>query len=158
MIAGLFVVYILLDFAIDFRPAQIDSSYRFSIAALEEDRPAILRQDNLSIIVIKRSARTIRSLRQSLSGLQDPDSRRSSQPAGAGNSLRSLEPGYFVSYAVGTDLGCLLVIEETSLRESCGTARYDFAGRALQAARKFQNLVVPDYNFSNDFNTLTIKP
>lgn len=157
-IAGLLVVFVLLDFAIDIRPAGIDRSYRFNIAGLEEDRPRILRQDNLTIIVIKHSAESMLSLQQSIDGLQDPNSSRSRQPSLATNLLRSINPGFFVSFGTGTDLECPLLVKPGGLWESCGPARYDFAGRALQGDRVFQNLVVPDYNFSDDFATLTIRP
>jgi Rieske Fe-S protein len=118
----------------------------------------ILRQDNLSIVVIKRSDGVIKSLRQPGENLQDPHSTSSRQPDLASNSLRSIHPEYFISYAIGTDLGCGLTTIETGLRESCSDARYDFAGRALKGDTQFENLAIPEYNFSNNFSTLTIRP
>ena len=152
------LVYVLLDFAIDLRPPQVQSSYRFSLGELVEDRPSILRRDNLSILVIRRSAATIDRLQQAASDLQDPLSRDSRQPAYANNRLRSRRPDWFVSYAIGTDLGCALEVMTTELKEICGEARYDFAGRAITGNRVFQNLSIPDYNFASDFSSLTIKP
>jgi len=143
---------------IDIRPSTIQSSYRFEVGELEVDEVKILRQDNLSILVLRRSASTIASLEGSLTLLQDPDSRDSNQPEYADNALRSRHPEYFVSYAIGTDLGCPLKVLESELRESCGSARYDLAGRALEGANKFQNLSIPDYTFTNNFSTLTINP
>ena len=150
--------YVLLDFAIDLRPAAIQSSYRFEIGELEPDEVKLLRQDNLSILVARRSPQTIERLRQSVDNLQDPDSGNSRQPDYAHNRLRSREPQYFVSYAIGTDLGCPLRLQRPLLRETCGDALYDLAGRALAGAKRFPNLSIPDYNFSDDFRTLTIKP
>ncbi len=99
------------------------------------------------------------SLLKDLDGLQDPQSVRSRQPDYARNPLRSGNNPYFVSYATGTELGCLLIQQGPGiLREVCGTARYDFAGRALKSENRFQNLPVPDYNFSDDFLILTINP
>ena len=155
---GLAALYVLFDFAVDFRPAQIRDSYRFDIRSLPEDRAGILRQDNLSILVIRRSAKTIARLQETDTRLQDPQSRHSDQPSFAANPLRSKYSEFFVSYALGTDIGCTLEVLEFELREICGSARYDFAGRALEGDREFQNLAIPDYNFSDDFSTLTIRP
>jgi ubiquinol-cytochrome c reductase iron-sulfur subunit len=152
------IVYVLLDFSIDLRPPAIQSSYRFSVAELAPDEARILRQDNLAILVMRRSAETIASLRQPDTRLQDPESNDSSQPGFARNALRSRHPQYFVSYAIGTDLGCAIEVQPSALQEICSGARYDFAGRALKGANKFPNLPVPDYNFTNNFSTLTIKP
>ncbi len=151
-------LYTLLDFAIDIRPSGIQESYRFSLRELAVDRVEILRRDNLAILVIRRSDQTIAALESSGSNLQDPGSDGSRQPEFARNPLRSRHPRYFVSYAIGTDLGCLVEAFGKELGEVCGSARYDFAGRALKGAKKFPNLDVPDYNFAADFSTLTIRP
>jgi len=157
-IAGLAVLYVLLDFTIDLRPPGIQDSYRFEVGELGEDGIRILRRDNLSILVIRRSAATVARLLQSRNSLQDPSSRRSSQPEYATNPLRSRVPEYFVAYAIGTDFGCALEIAATEIREICGSARYDFAGRALAGDRRFRNLAIPDYNFSDDYHRLTVRP
>lgn len=151
-------LYTLVDFAVDFRPGGIQDAYQFRLRDVVADRARILRQDNLAILVIKRSEATVARLQRSATGLQDPESARSNQPGYARNRLRSRYPPFFVSYARGTDLGCPLRIFERELGEACGPARYDFAGRALQGPRKFPNLVVPDYNFNRDFSVLTIEP
>ena len=157
-VLGVAILYVLVDFAVDIRPPRVQSSYRFEITKLVEDIPLFLRQDNLVILVIARSAASIDELRRDVSGLQDPDSRDSHQPEFATNALRSRHPGYFVSFAMGTDLGCVLEAFERGLREICSQAAYDYAGRALKGENRFQNLVIPDYNFSNNFNILTIRP
>ena len=150
--------YVFLDFAIDLRPSEIQASYRFSIASLPEDQPQWLRQDNLTILVIRRSKTLIDTLRQS-KNLQDPESNQSHQPEYASNQLRARHANYFVSYATGTDLGCPLEqVEPGQLGEICGAARYDFSGRAIKSRNQFQNLTIPDYNFSEDFKTLIIRP
>jgi hypothetical protein len=152
------VIYVLLDFSIDVRPPAVHSSYHFNVANIAPDEARILRQDNLSILLIRRSVATRRRLEQSAESLQDPESNRSHQPDYADNSLRSRHAEYYVSYAIGTDLGCPLQINGTILQETCGSARYDFAGRALKSAKKFPNLSIPDYNFANNFSSLTINP
>ncbi len=157
-VLGLAVIFVFFDSAIDFRPAVIDSSYYFKLSDLPIDEPVYLRQENLSIVVIRRSDQTSQYLRQSDKGLQDAESSRSRQPDYARNSLRSRDPEYYVSYAMGTDLGCPLRTIEKQLQETCSNAGYDFAGRALQGGQQYQNLRIPDYTFSNDFKTLTINP
>lgn len=155
---ALAVLYVLVDFAIDIRPPAVQSSYHFSLGPLTPDEPVFLRQDNLVVVIIARSAATIAGLRRESANLQDAGSRLSHQPAFATNELRSRQAGYFVAYAIGTHLGCVLEAFERGLRETCSNAAYDYAGRALQGENKFQNLVIPNYNFSNDFSTLTIRP
>ncbi len=158
MIIAAAVIYVLLDFSIDVRPPAVHSSYHFRVGALAPDEARILRQDNLSILVIRRSAATLRTLEQSSETLQDPQSSRSHQPDYAGNPLRSRHAEYFVSYALGTELGCPLRVEGSTLQEICGSARYDFAGRALKGAKQFPNLSIPDYTFANNFSSLTVNP
>ncbi len=153
------MLYVLFDFMIDVRPSTIQSSYRFQLAELAPDEMTILRHDNLLILVVHRSAQTIERLQQAASApLQDPDSGDSRQPDYALNDLRSRDPRYFVSYAIGTDFGCPLEAVEDGLRETCGSARYDLAGRALKDTKPFSNLTIPDYNFTNNFRILTIFP
>ena len=152
------VLYVLFDFIVDVRPPRVQDSYRFEVGELLLDRPRILRQDNLSILVIRRSDETLARLRQATQKLQDPGSRYSHQPDFAEIPLRSKYPGLFVSYAIGTNLGCLLEVTEEGLGEVCSGATYDYAGRALQAGNEFQNLAIPDYTFSDDFTILTIRP
>ena len=157
-VVGLAILYVLLDFTIDIRPSRIQASYQFKIKNLATDTPLFLRQDNLVILVIARSAASIAELQQATADLQDAESRDSNQPEFATNSLRSKHPMYFVSFAMGTNMGCVLATFERGLREICSQARYDYAGRALKGENKFRNLAIPDYNFSNNFNTLTVRP
>jgi len=153
------IIYVSLDFLIDLRPAEVHSSYQFPLKSVPYDQPQWLKQDNLTVLLIKRSEATVERLRESTRGLQDMDSRNSQQPGDARNALRSRHLDYFVSYANGTDLGCLIQLDgQGVLGEICGTAQYDFAGRALTSNNQFQNLAIPDYNFNNDFSILTIIP
>lgn len=151
-------IMVLLDFSFDLRPSGIHSDYRFKIGRITEDRPQWLKQDNLTILLVKRSNATIQALHEQRA-LQDPASNNSIQPDFARNALRSSIPAYFVSYANGSDLGCMVELKsEALLGEVCGEARYDFAGRAIIGKNRFQNLPIPDYNFSDNFKTLIIRP
>ncbi len=95
LLAAVFAVF--LDYLVDFRPATVASSYRFIVKPLALDEARILRQDNLAVLVIRRSPETIARLTTEPGQLQDPDSLRSSQPAFAANAIRAREPEYFVS-------------------------------------------------------------
>ncbi|MFT5664421.1 MAG: hypothetical protein ACI9JR_001817 [Gammaproteobacteria bacterium] len=153
------LLFVLMDFSIDFRPKNVQASYHFTITDSEItfDKPVWLRQDNLSILLIKRSLNLRHQLSNTKNSLQDIDSDSSRQPSYATNALRSRDEKYFVSYAIGTDLTCPLELKENqTLQEICGTASYDFAGRALSGHKQFQNLPIPDYNFNHDFSGLTI--
>ena len=157
-IAAAAVVYVLLDFSIDIRPPAVQSSYYFEISPMASDEVRIVRQDNLSILIIRRSAETRAALLQASAELQDSESSDSHQPGYARNPLRSRNAEYFVSYAIGTDLGCPLEPGIDRLQEVCGKATYDFAGRALSGTSEFSNLSIPDYQFSDDYSRLTINP
>ena len=152
------LVTVLLDFAIDFRPRTIQESYRFTVPELTLDEPVILRQDNLSLVVIRRSSAILDAIAGDRERLQDPESDASRQPAGADRRHRAHDGEFFVAYAMGTDFGCPLAVDAETLREVCSKARYDFAGRALRGEREFPNLTVPDYNFSADRKILTVYP
>lgn len=153
------LLFVLVDFSIDFRPKNVQEIYLFSLKTsdLSYDSPTWLRQDNLHILLIKRSVNLRNQLSQTRQNLQDPDSHSSRQPDYAKNKLRSKDDLYFVSYAIGTDLSCPLELKEKQmLKEICGAASYDFAGRAFSGGNRFQNLAIPDYNFNDDFSLLTI--
>jgi len=153
------LLFVLVDFTVDLRPDKVHASYRFSLNQVPLDRPIWLRQDNLTVLLIHRSRRVIENLKKHGKDLQDADSTFSHQPDYVKNVLRSLNDQYFVAYGLGTDLGCLLEpgIAYT-LKESCGTAQYDYAGRAISGKTRFQNLPIPDYTFSHDFSVLTVEP
>ncbi|MFT5665675.1 MAG: hypothetical protein ACI9JR_003084 [Gammaproteobacteria bacterium] len=155
------ILIVLTDYAIDIRPSSVHASYHFSLDSsnMPVDQPIWLRQDNLSILLIKRSNQLINQLRESAAHLQDRNSDSSRQPPDARNILRSRHKTYFVSYAMGTDFACPLELQDAQLlKETCGVAQYDFAGRALAGENQFQNLAIPDYTFNADFSFLTITP
>ena len=153
------VLYVLVDFMVDIRPRAIHSSYRFTLPQLPLDQPVWLNQDNLTILLIHRSKQVIKALNNQKKDLQDANSISSRQPEYARNTLRSRDERYFVAYGLGTDLGCQLEADiEHTLRESCSTASYDYAGRAISGKNRFLNLRIPDYTFNQTFNVLTVNP
>jgi Rieske Fe-S protein len=153
--AGLFVIF---DYLVDAQPSGVQSSFQFNLQNIPVDKPVYLRQNNFSVVIIHRSDKMIGTLKRSGLEYQDSESNASRQPEYAKNELRSRYPEYYVSYAMGTDLGCPLRAVEKQLHETCSNARYDFAGRALEGNNQYPNLPIPDYNFSDDFKTLTVNP
>ena len=151
------LLFVLADFAVDFRPRNIQDSYRFTMPELSVDQPEVIQRDQLRIVVLKRSEQLQQQLLDT-SDLQDPESKRSRQPDDAQNILRSKVPDLFVSFALGTDFECPLLIEDNGFAESCSDATYDFAGRAKKSNRRFDNLVVPDYRLSDDGKHITVFP
>ena len=159
VVIAIAILFVLADFTVDLRPPNIRSSYRFTLDEIPVDQPVWLRQDNLTILLIRRSSGLLGELSQQTEYLQDPNSESSRQPELARNRLRSLHRQYFIAYARGTDLGCPLEPGVGfRLRESCSTATYDYAGRAISGDSQFLNLSIPDYTFNHDFKILTVSP
>ena len=159
VLLALGLLFVLVDFAVDIRPSEVQSSYRFNLPQSRFDQPVWLRQKNLTILLIRRSNQVIEDLKNRTKDLQDPNSDSSRQPDYAKNSLRSSSQQYFVAYGLGTDLGCPLEAgKEYTLKESCGSANYDYAGRAISGKTRFLNLRIPDYTFNHDFSVLTVSP
>ena len=159
VIVLLVVILVLADYMIDIRPPNIQASYHFTLKDIPIDQPVWLKQDNLTILLIRRSSQLVQTLKHTVKNIQDPDSNLSRQPLFAKNKLRARHETYFVAYGVGTDLGCpLQTISQYRVGESCGAAQYDFAGRAIEGQNRFQNLTIPDYNLSSNFSRLTINP
>jgi len=156
---ALAVLYVLVDFMVDIRPSTIHASYRFTLPQLPLNRPVWLSQDNLTILLIHRSEGVIEDIKKRKKGLQDANSKSSRQPVYAQNTYRSRDERYFVAYGLGTDLGCRIEADiDHTLRESCSTARYDYAGRAISGKNRFLNLRIPDYTFNQTFSVLTVNP
>ena len=51
------LLFVVLDYMIDLRPSTIESSYRFALREIPVDQPVWLVQDNLTILLIRRSDR-----------------------------------------------------------------------------------------------------
>lgn len=111
--------------------------------------------------VLRRTEEMIARLAQiGDSGLADPDSANSRQPAYARNGFRSLKPEIFVAFALCTHLGCTPAArfragKDEGMPESwgggflcpCHTSTFDLAGRAHQNREAKENLAIPPYRF-----------
>ena len=100
--------------------------------------------------IYRRTLLDLQHLARPVSGLRDPDSRASEQPASCQNNLRSLSETYFVFIPNETRRGCLVNWDEAQQQfvEPCHGARFDAAGRIYGKSGhpRQQNLRVPNYH------------
>lgn len=108
------------------------------------------------VFILRRSAGMLATLRQPADDLLDPWSKRSEQPANAGNVYRSVKPAYFVSYLGCSAVKCPLQYQlpvqhgrgdKALLVCACGNSTYDLAGRVYNGSDDKLNLPVPEYSF-----------
>ena len=142
---GLFIAYTLLDFSFNV-PEPV--SYQFKIPELIPDKPVILKQDNMMIIVARYSEHFLDSLKPS------------GRIARISASLREQpnlidENGYFIVHGYGTHMGCPLEITQNALKESCSDASYSLTGKSNNSGL-YDDLKKVDYRFSQNHTILTI--
>ncbi len=134
-IIALSIIYVTIDFFITVPKDIATENYRIALPALETDRVYFFKGGNKQVVIIRYSE----LLKQKFK--VDP----------------STHQGYFVAYALGTYLSCpLQVIEDKYLKESCSSARYDFAGRPVDSDN-FTSLRVPVYNFCPDHSCINLR-
>jgi ubiquinol-cytochrome c reductase iron-sulfur subunit len=115
--------------------------------------------------VIRRTQDMLAALKKS-SGLTDPASKSSQQPAYAVNEHRSLKPDVMVMEGVCTHLGCSPQIRSAEAKAEMGAdwaggfycpchgSKFDMAGRVFRGAPAPTNLPVPPYTFLSDSTLL----
>lgn len=130
-----------------------------STMRLGELRTAVWRGN--PIWLLRRDPAMLASLQRDTRLLADPDSTRSSQPAGCQNIYRSLQPGLAVIVGVCTHLGCSPVMHGISEAGTanlgsdwpggffcpCHGSKFDLSGRVFKNVPAPANLVIPPYNF-----------
>jgi len=144
-LAVLSIVYTLLDFSFN-RPKPV--SYQFKIPELVINKPVILKQGNMMIIVAKYSDTFLDSLKPGGRIAKISSSFREQQ------SLIDID-GYFIVLGYGTHLGCPLLIAENQLKESCSDASYSWTGKSHNSAL-YEDLLKVDYRFTQNYRILTI--
>lgn len=135
---------------------------RVEIGEMQIGEMRILSWGGRPVLVYRRSDAEVVSLRSSDERLLDPGSTDSEQPPFATNTLRSQNPDWFVSLALGTGQGCSvdwLPADQIAFqgkpwnggfRDSCGQDRYDVAGRVYKSQYARRNLIVPQYSIDGD--------
>jgi ubiquinol-cytochrome c reductase iron-sulfur subunit len=113
------------------------------------------------IYVVRRPQGLVDALKKNDSDLKDPDSKVSSQPDYAQNTMRSRTAEFLVMIGYCTHLGCLPktffdpgdpTLGPTwpgGFRCPCHGSRYDMAGRVFDGSPAPSNLTVPPYSYRN---------
>ncbi len=146
LIALVFITYILLDFS--FNQAK-PPGYQFEIPELTLNKPIMLKQNNMMLIVAKYSQSFLDSIEAENYLKEVSQSSTRSQQLVDSN-------GFFIVRGNGTHLGCPLVIEQGFFRESCSDATYSLTGKSKNIAF-YENLKKVDYYFSQNNRLLTIQ-
>ncbi|MGF1643878.1 MAG: hypothetical protein ACFCUJ_09550 [Thiotrichales bacterium] len=124
---------------------------RVDLAALAVGDALTLDWDGRPVAVLHRSAPMLIELGNGDDAVYDPESRLSTQPPHARNSLRAEPPEFLVVLMSAPDLGCPVAFERGvddqihGFRDQCRGSRYDLAGRVRVDQASKRNLIVPDY-------------
>jgi hypothetical protein len=140
----LFMVYILTDFSFNLPTPK---SYQFKLPELEMNKPVLLKQESLIVVVLRYDPDTIAGYVSAYADAEVVD--------GKGNQANASH-GHFVALGYGTLFGCPIEIDGNHYTESCSEARYDMLGRSLKKQR-YPDLKIPQYSFNRDFSLLTIE-
>lgn len=113
--------------------------------------------------VVNRTPEMLESLATIDDELQDPDSKRSVQPADTQNEFRSEKPEILVLIGICTHLGCSPVQKfaigpASGISDDwpggffcpCHGSKFDMAGRVYKNVPAPDNMEVPPYKFLND--------
>lgn len=137
-------------------------SLRVDLSGIVAGEAQFLTWEGRPVLVYRRLDEDIVTLRTDDDRLLDADSSRSRQPALAQNEFRSQLPEWFVAIALGTGQGCTVnhipAADEIfrdkpwpgGFTDSCGTDRYDTAGRVFKDQYARENLQVPQYTIEGD--------
>jgi ubiquinol-cytochrome c reductase iron-sulfur subunit len=135
------------------------------ISAIAPGEMKIFEWRGKPVWVIRRTQDMLAALKKS-SGLTDPASKSSQQPAYAANEHRSLKPDVMVMEGVCTHLGCSPQIRSAEAKAEMGAdwaggfycpchgSKFDMAGRVFRGAPAPTNLPVPPYTFLSDSTLL----
>lgn len=158
-LALLATAYVLFSSALDRDGRPETERFTVDLAALAPGKVLQVDWNGRSVLVLRRTGAMIEALKAPASGLADPNSSESRQPAETQNRFRSLRPEYLVILGHGTDLGCPVewAGPETAeapkpwhggFRDRCRGSWYDLAGRVYADQPATRNLPVPEHHFS----------
>lgn len=144
-LALFFIAYILLDFTIN-KPTPLN--YQFKVTGLSWNKPIILKQKNMMIILARYNQSFLESI--------EAEGRIGGQLSSSKERSNLVdEDGYFVVAGTGTHIGCPLVIEQTAFKESCSDATYSLTGQSKNLAL-YNDLKKLEYQFTRENTILTI--
>jgi len=116
--------------------------------------------------VVRRTPELLASLKNHEDQLKDPNSEVEQQPAFAKNTYRSLKEEYLILVGICTHLGCspqhltdgAFAQYAEGISEGffcpCHGSKFDMAGRVFQSVPAPSNLVVPPYQYVDDFTVI----
>jgi ubiquinol-cytochrome c reductase iron-sulfur subunit len=116
--------------------------------------------------VVRRTPELLASLNDHVDQLKDPNSELEQQPTFAQNSYRSLKEEYLILVGICTHLGCspqhltdgAFSQYAEGIAEGffcpCHGSKFDMAGRVFQSVPAPSNLVVPPYQYVDDFTVI----
>ncbi len=114
-----------------------------------------VKQGETDVVTWKDNPVIIRHLtKQQMSQLQAIPTRSLQQPVSLATRITPGLPNVIVVVAVDPASGCEVVATPDGFDDPCNGARYDAAGRALNAAAA-RNLTIPPYRFA-DRNTIVL--
>ena len=118
------------------------------------------------LIIVRRTPEMLATLSQLNSQLKDPDSNAPQQPAYAQNIHRSRKPEWLIMMQVCTHLCCSPTYDPTKGTVTptwlggffcaCHGSRYDLSGRVMTGSPAPENMVIPEYTFSDDEKSIQI--
>ena len=143
----------------------------FNLNSLEPGETRIVHHSGLPVILMRRTKQDLESLLAIRSSLSDPDSKQSMQPDFAKNYYRSLNPEFFIAYAVLPETGREIQYRLSTFNtpfslnaqwfggfsEAVSGALYDKAGRSYSPGKG--NLDIPQYKLTaqNKLYVYTLK-
>ncbi len=118
------------------------------------------------LIIVRRTPEMLATLSQVTSQLKDPDNKVPQQPSYAQNMYRSRKPEWLIMMQVCTHLCCSPTYEPKKGTVSatwlggffcaCHGSRYDLSGRVMFGSPAPENMVVPDYTFTDGGKSVQI--
>jgi ubiquinol-cytochrome c reductase iron-sulfur subunit len=132
------------------------------LGSLRPDELRTVEWRGKPVFVLRRTPEMIDALAGHDGLLADPQSRRSEQPEGARNALRSIRPDLAVIEAVCTHLGCVPSFRPTPGSPDIGAqwpggfycpchgSKFDLAGRVFKNVPAPTNLTVPPRRFLSE--------
>ena len=144
-LALLTVIFVLIDFSFN-RPDTPE--HRFVLPDLPLNRPMLLREGSLQLIVGRFDESTLARLNSASRLSKISESFRS-------NVSRVDNAGYFVAFAYGEN-ACPLDIADDGYIEICSDVGYDLLGRSRDPSR-YPDLEIPVYRFSQNHSVLSIE-
>ncbi len=143
-------------------PVEVD------ISKLEPGTVKIEEWQGKPVWVLNRTPEMLESLKEDVSLLADPNSKKSEQPDYVDPKLRSIKPGIFVVVGICTHLGCSPARRLEAGGASglgadwpggffcpCHGSKFDLAGRVFKNVPAPTNLVVPSHAYKDE-NTIIV--